>query len=77
MKGKRKVTVTITRTYHKTAVVELDVDNDIQEDKLVALLSEDENLDMQFENAIGNATMNGGETEYHYHDPENNFGGHL
>lgn len=74
---KRKVTVTITRTYHKTAVVELDIDNDIQDDKLIALLSEDDNLNTQYENAIGNATLNGGETEYEFQDPENNFGGHL
>jgi hypothetical protein len=73
----RKVTVTVTRTYLKTATVEIDVPINIQDDELVDHLVESEKLDELVEEGIYQASLNAGDTEYQYSDPTNNTGGTL
>ena len=73
----RKVKVTITRTYFKTAEVEIDVPINIQDDELVDHLVESEKLDELVEEGIYQASLNAGDTEYQYSDPTNNTGGTL
>lgn len=73
----RKVKVTITRTYFKTAEVEIDVPVNIQDDELVDHLVENEKLDELEEEAIYQASLNAEGTSYFYYDPTNNIGGTL
>ena len=39
-------------------------------------LTKDVGINSQIEDAIGNTSLNGGETEYYYQD-QNGFGGHF
>jgi hypothetical protein len=73
----RKVTVTATRTYIKTTTIEVEVDENITGEALQNHLAHDKDVDAKIEEGIGQASLNGGDTEYQYSDPENNDGGHL
>jgi hypothetical protein len=75
--GKRIVTVEVTRYYSKTAMVEVAVDDELVDDALVDFLTNDEDLDNEFENALFDASLVGEDTTYEYSDITNNIGGHL
>ncbi len=75
--AKRIVTVEVTRYYSKTSTVEVTVDDDLVDDALVDYLTNDEDVNDQFENAIADASLNGEDTTYEYSDPTNQTGGHL
>lgn len=75
--GKRIVTVEVTRYYSKTAMVEVAVDDELVDDALVDFLTNDEDLDNEFENALFDASLVGEDTTYEYSDITNNMGGHL
>jgi len=75
--AKRIVTVEVTRYYSKTSTVEVEVDDDLVDEALVDYLTNDEDVDNQYENALGDASLNGEDTTYEYSDPTNGMGGHL
>lgn len=75
--AKRIVTVEVTRYYSKTSTVEVEVDDDLVGEALVDYLTNDEDVNDQFENAIADASLNGEDTTYEYSDPTNQTGGHL
>ena len=75
--AKRIVTVEVTRYYSKTSTVEVSVDDDLVDEALVDYLTNDEDVNDQFENAIADADVNGEDTTYEYSDPTNGMGGHL
>jgi hypothetical protein len=74
---KRTVTVTLTRTYSKTATIEVEVEDDLTGEALQDFLTTDNDIDYELENALGEASLNGGDDEYEYSDPINYDGGHL
>ena len=72
------VSVTLTRTYFKTATIEVEVDENLKDDELRAFLTEDEDIDTRLENELGESDLDGGDDdEYEYSDSTNNDGGHL
>jgi hypothetical protein len=73
----RKVEVTLTRTYYKTATIEVEVDENIKDDELIVYLTNYEGLDTDLENELGESDLDGGDDEWEFQDPTNNFGGHL
>lgn len=73
----RTVTVTLTRTYSKTATIEVEVEDSLTGEALQEFLTTDEDIDNQLENALGEASLDGGDDEYEYSDPINYDGGHL
>lgn len=73
----RTVTVTLTRTYSKTATIEVEVDDSLTGEELQGFLTSDETIDSKLENALGEASLDGGDDEYEYSDPTNYDGGHL
>ena len=73
----RKVVVTLTRTYYKTATIEVEVDENIKDDELIVYLTNNEELDSKLENKLGESDLDGGDDEWEFQDPTNNFGGHL
>lgn len=73
----RTVTVTLTRTYSKTATIEVEVDDSLTGEELQEFLTSDETIDSKLENALGEASLDGGDDEYEYSDPTNYDGGHL
>lgn len=75
--AKRIVTVEVTRYYSKTSTVEVEVDDDVVGEALTDYLTEDEDVNDQFENAIADASLVGENTTYEYSDPTNQTGGHL
>ncbi len=75
--AKRIVTVEVTRYYSKTSTVEVTVDDDLVDEALVDYLTNDEDVNDQFENAIADASLVGENTTYEYSDPTNQTGGHL
>ena len=75
--AKRIVTVEVTRYYSKTSTVEVEVDDDVVGEALVDYLTNDEDVNDQFENAIADASLVGENTTYEYSDPTNQTGGHL
>ena len=74
---KRIVTVEVTRYYSKTSTVEVTDEDEQVDDALVDYLTNDEDVNDQFENAIADASLNGEDTTYEYSDPTNQTGGHL
>lgn len=75
--SKKIVTVEVTRYYSKTSTVEIEVDTTLVGDELVDYLTNDEQVDEMFENAIGDASLVGDETTYEWQDPTNEIGGTL
>lgn len=73
----KKVSVTLTRTYSKTATIEIEVDENLKDEELRNYLTENEELDTDLENELGEASLDGGDDEWEYSDPTNNDGGHL
>lgn len=63
---KRTVTVTLTRTYSKTATIEVEVEDDLTGEALQEFLTTDNDIDYELENALGEASLNGGDDEYEY-----------
>ena len=72
----RKVEVTLTRTYYKTATIEVEVDENIKDDELIVYLTNNEELDSKLENNLGESDLMG-RYQWEFQDPTNNFGGHL
>ena len=75
--SKKIVTVQVTRYYSKTSNVEVSVDADLVDDALVDYLTNDRDVDEDFENAIFSATLIGENTTYEWQDPTNSTGGTL
>jgi hypothetical protein len=73
----RKVVVTLTRTYYKTATIEVEVDENIKDDELIVYLTNNEELDTDLENGLGESDLDGGDDEWEFQDPTNYFGGYL
>lgn len=74
---KRTVTVTATRYYSKQTTIEVEVDDDMVDEDLHEYLTNDEIIDNQIEEGLGEASLVGDETKYEYQDPTNQTGGHL
>ena len=72
----KTITLTVDRTYYKSTTIEVQVPENLNDEDLRDYLTEDSDIDDEIEDAIGDASLNGGETEYHYQD-ENGMGGHL
>jgi hypothetical protein len=75
--GTKIVSVTMTRTYFKTATIEVEVDENLKDEELQNFLISDTAVDLRMENAISEDDLNGGDDEWEYSDPTNNDGGHL
>jgi hypothetical protein len=75
--GTKIVSVTMTRTYFKTATIEVEVDENLKDEELQEFLTNDVAIDLRMENAISEDDLNGGDDEWEYSDPTNNDGGHL
>jgi len=71
------VSVTMTRTYFKTATIEVEVDENLQDEELQNFLTSDTAVELRMENEISEDDLNGGDDEWEYSDPTNNDGGHL
>ena len=74
---KRTVTVTATRYYSKQTTIEVEVDDAMVDEDLHEYLTNDEIIDNQIEEGLGEASLVGDETKYEYQDPTNQTGGHL
>lgn len=74
---KRTVTVTATRYYSKTTTIEVEVDDAMVDEDLHEYLTNDELINDQLENGLGEASLQGDETKYEWQDPTNQTGGHL
>lgn len=70
----KKVTVTTTRYYSKTATIE--VETELTGEELVNYLITDE-IDYELDEAIGNASLEPETETYEYYDNENKIGGHF
>ena len=75
--SKKIVTVEVTRYYSKTSTVEIEVDDTLVGEELVDYLTNDEDVDDMFENAIGDASLVGENTTYEWQDPTDSNGGTL
>jgi len=75
--SKKIVTVEVTRYYSKTSIVEVEVDTTLVGEELVDYLTNDEEVNDLFENAIGDASLVGEDTTYEWQDPTDNNGGTL
>jgi hypothetical protein len=75
--SKKIVTVEVTRYYSKTSTVRIEVDATLVGDALVDYLTNDEEVDNMYENAIGDASLVGDDTSYEWQDPTDNNGGTL
>ena len=75
--GTKKVSITLSRTYYKTATIEVEVDENLKDDELRDFLIEDEKIDSLLENELSEQSLYGGDDEWEYSDPTNNDGGHL
>ena len=73
----KKIIIETTRTYTKTTTIEVEVDVNLKNDELIDFLGNDSEIDNQIENSIGNASLDGGGTQYNFQDPTENFGGSL
>jgi hypothetical protein len=71
------VSVTMTRTYFKTATIEVEVDENLKDEELQNFLTSDTAVELRMENEISEDDLNGGDDEWEYSDPTNNDGGHL
>ena len=74
---KRIVKVEVTRYYSKTGLVLVEVDSNVVDDELVDYLTNYEDLDSKYEDALSGANLIGEETTYEWDDPTNNTGGTL
>jgi hypothetical protein len=79
MSKTRKVKVIMTRYYSKQVEVEVDVDENIKGEDLKDYLTEDEEIDNQFDDLLAEKSLNLSidDDKYEFLDEENNFGGHL
>ena len=75
--GTKIVSVTMTRTYFKTATIEVDVDENLKDEELQEFLTNDVAIELRMENEISEASLDGGDDEWEYSDTTNNDGGHL
>lgn len=77
MSNKKKVTVTVIRNYFKTVEVDIEIDADI-EDVSTELIEGDtaSELNNLVENALGEASLQGGDDEWGYQS-ECGIGGSL
>ena len=73
----KKITLTTTRYYSKQTIIEIEVDENLKGDELVNFLTNDEDLDNQIEEGLGDANLVGEDTKYEYYDEKEEFGGHL
>jgi hypothetical protein len=73
----RKVSVTATRYYSKQTTIEIDVPVNIQDDKLIDFLSQNEELDKQIDEGLLQDSFSPDDDSYEFYDPTNDFGGHL
>jgi hypothetical protein len=71
------VSVTMTRTYFKTATIEVEVDENLKDEELQEFLTNDTAVELRMENEISEDDLNGGDDEWEYSDPTNQDGGHL
>lgn len=75
--SKKIVTVEVTRYYSKTGIVSIEVDADMVDEKLTDYLTNDTDVDSQFEEVLGDASLVGENTTYEWQDPTNSTGGTL
>ena len=75
--SKRIVTITATRYYSKQTTIEIEVENTMVDEDLHEYLTNDEIINDQLENGLGEASLQGDDTKYEFQDPTNNYGGHL
>lgn len=75
---KRKVQLTVTRYYSKQISIEVEIDEDIKDDKLVDYLVENRDIENDIEMALlKNELLTTDDTTYEYSDDVNNSGGHF
>lgn len=75
--SKRIITVEVTRYYSKTSTVEVAVEDDLVDEALTDYLTNDEDVDGDFENALFEASLIGENTTYEWQDLTNQTGGTL
>ena len=73
----RIVTITATRYYSKQTTIEVEVDDAMVDEDLHEYLTNDEIIDNQIEDGLGDASLVGEDTKYEFQDPTNHYGGHL
>jgi hypothetical protein len=73
----KKITLTVTRYYYKVAKFEVEVDENLKGEQVREYLSNDPLLDEKFEKALQKETLRHEDTEYHYYDETDKYGGHL
>lgn len=71
------VSVTMTRTYFKTATIEVEVDENLNDEELQEFLTNDLAIELGLLNELSEASLDCGDDTYEYSDPTNNDGGHL
>ena len=71
------VTVSIAKYFVKYATVEIEVPVDLVGGDLVDFLTEDDDLNEQYGNAIDNARFELDDIKYEWADPTDQNGGHL
>lgn len=71
------VRVDVVRYYSKFATVEIEVPADLVGEDLVEFLTEDDEVNDNYENAIANAYYEADDTKYEWADPTDNNGGTL
>jgi hypothetical protein len=74
---KRIVTVEVTRYYSKSNTVQIEVESSLVGEDLIEFLTENEELNDLYEDAISETSLVGDDTVYEFQDPTNNFGGTL
>ena len=71
------VSVTMTRTYFKTATIEVEVDENLKDEELQEFITNDVAIELGMMNEISEASLDCGDDEWEYSDTTNNDGGHL
>lgn len=75
-KKSKKVTITIDRVYYKSATITVELPSYMSDEEVQEFITLDNEVDAKLEDALSEASLNEGETEYHY-QLENGMGGSL
>ena len=64
--AKRKITVKVTRTYFKTAEVEIEVDSEMTNKDISDFVAFDTDTNNRIDEALASASLSGEDDEYEY-----------
>ena len=71
------ITVNVARYYSKMASIDVEVPIDLVGDKLIDFLTNDDDLNDDYENAVYDDQLDEDDTTYEYYDYNEQIGGHL